>query len=77
MAVTDREKASIKKEVYGDEEAFRDALLNALKHDDVQKGVLHAWFKSATIRVVIFIIMVVSSILVHVVHVFFFLLQFV
>ena len=65
MAVTDKEKASIKEEVYSDERAFRDALSNALKHDDIQKGVLHAWFKSATIRIIMMITVALSPIFVY------------
>ena len=47
MAVSDKEKTNIKESVYADEKAYRDALKNALKHQDVQKAVFHSWFKGA------------------------------
>ncbi|MCY4577022.1 MAG: hypothetical protein OXB96_01130 [Candidatus Kaiserbacteria bacterium] len=55
MAVTDEEKESIKASVFADSEGFRGALLDSLKHDDVQKSVCAAMLKGAWLWVLVFI----------------------
>ena len=47
MAVTDREKETIKASVFADFDGFKKSLLECLKHDDVQKSVFSAMLKGA------------------------------
>ena len=50
MVVTDEEKESIKKYVYGDTASFKGMLLECLKNDDVQKDIFLAGIKGAFLK---------------------------
>ena len=62
MAVSDKDKATIKDTIYGDEKSFRGAFLNCIKHDDVQKGLFKSTAKGGIKWLLTFFLVSVGAI---------------